>query len=86
MSVLSFLQRFRFTYRSNAVQSFGRNIQEFTKMFTPSMRADIVTVAKPVVYCNPGVMVVTPNIRGFCQLPITSGVKMSIAGLLVGWN
>ena len=28
MSVLSFLQRFRFTYRSNAVQSFGRNIQE----------------------------------------------------------
>ena len=42
----------------------------FTKMFTvtPSMRADIVTVAKPVVYCNPEVMVVKPNIRGFCQL------------------
>jgi len=68
MSVLSFLQRFRFTYRSNAVQSFGRNIQEFTKMFTPLMRAGIVTVAKPVVYCNPGVMVVTPKMKGFCQL------------------
>ena len=31
MSVLSFLQRFRFTYRSNAVQSFGRNFQEYSQ-------------------------------------------------------
>ena len=73
MSVLSFLQRFRFTYRrSNAVQSFGgRNIQECSvhkMMFTPSMRADIVTVATLGAYCSPEVMVVTPSTGGFCQL------------------
>jgi hypothetical protein len=40
----------------------AENSRIFTKMFTPSMIADIVTVAKPVVDCNPGVMVVTPDL------------------------
>ena len=37
-------------------------------MFTPSMRADIVTVATLGAYCSPEVMVVTPSNGGFCQL------------------